>query len=93
MKILAALFILFPSLAWAECSNVGTALMNCDGSTGYRLGNQTYVYGSGGGLEPYNPPATPQQYDPVPLVQPSYSPAPYMQAPQFDPSPQPDQQR
>jgi hypothetical protein len=90
MKILAALLLLFPSLAWAECSNVGTVLINCDGSTGYQLGNQTYVYGSAGGLQPYNPPAAPQPYNPVPSVQPSYSPTPYMQAPQFDPSPQPD---
>jgi hypothetical protein len=57
MKTLAAILIFFPSIAWADCTNVGAVLMNCDGERGYRLGNQTYVYAPGGGLEPYTPPS------------------------------------
>jgi len=34
MKILAALRLLVPSLACADCSDVGAVLVDCDGSAG-----------------------------------------------------------
>ena len=63
---------LYSPSARSGCSNVGSVAMDCDGSPGYRLGNQTWVHAPGGGLEPYNPSAAPVPYTGFPSVQPSF---------------------
>jgi hypothetical protein len=75
MKILVAILSIVPTLAWAECTNVGIGLMNCDGQRGLQLGNQTWVPAPGGGLEPYAPQriyAPPTAYDVASLNNPQF---------------------
>ena len=54
MKVLAVILTLAPSVTWADCTHVGTVLVDCDGQRGYELGNQTWTYAPQGGLEPYH---------------------------------------
>jgi hypothetical protein len=57
MKILIAILALAPSLAWADCVQLNTGVIDCDGTQGYPLGNSDHVYVPGAGFETIQPPS------------------------------------
>jgi hypothetical protein len=54
--VLLALTLALPSsLAWADCIQRSTGVIDCNGATGYPLGNSDNVYVPGAGFQTYQP--------------------------------------
>ena len=57
MKALAAILIFIPSLAWADCVQQNTGMVDCGygPQSGYELGNSGNVFIPGTGIVPAQP--------------------------------------